>query len=114
MTMGETKEFTWDYSEYSDIFNIHKKGVQVKGSAELGDFSVDFDVQGNIVGLEIMNVVDFLQESHVTLQDLQELTSVELVVKQGRAEVTYIWVKLMIGEHKEYVLSVPAPVVEAI
>ncbi len=56
MAINETEEYIWDYSEHSDILNIHKKGVVVSGSSELGDFTVDFDRAGNIVGIEIMNV----------------------------------------------------------
>ncbi len=59
MAEGESGQFRWDYSDSSDIFNIHKKGKLTIGSAELGDFTIDFDSIGNIVGLEIMNVTDF-------------------------------------------------------
>ncbi len=114
MVIGEAKEYSWDYSESSDILNIHKKGIKTKGSAELGDFSVDFDVEGNVVGLEIMNATDFLDESQISLHNFSEITGVELVVKHGRADVTYIWVKIITGAHKEYMFSVPAPVVEAV
>ena len=110
MVIGHTKKFTWDYSAQSDILNIHKTGKIVKGSTELGDFTVDFDEDGTILGLEIMNVSDFLQEAGISHDDLTNLQSAELSVTSGRGDVHYIWIKLMLPMNVEKIIPIPAPV----
>ncbi len=111
MALGETDQFVWDYSEHSDILNIHKKSIATAGSAELGDFTVDFDAAGNIVGVEIMNATEFLKEAEITLEQLAELNGAGLLIKQGRGgEVTYIWLKLTFSRSVERRIPLPAPV----
>ena len=110
MTVVQTKEFTWDYSERSDIVNIHRTGRKVKESTELGDFTVDFDTEGNIVGIEIMNVNSFLKEAGISQSELTQLQSAELIVTQGKANVTYIWIKFMFPHHIEKKIPIPVPV----
>ncbi len=110
MAQGETGEFIWDYSERSDIFNIHRKSKLSAGSAELGDFTVDFDSYGTIIGLEIMNVADFM--SQINLESpLEMLQGVELITKQGEgSQVMYIWLKLTLPLAIEHMIPIPAPV----
>ncbi len=110
MAIGETAEFMWDYSESADIFNVHKKGQKVAGSAELGDFTVDFDVAGHIMGLEIMNVSDFLRESDITPKQLSEIKSVEIIVRQRKSELFYIWIKFILPGNIERRIPIPAPI----
>ena len=59
MAFGKQQNFVWDYSKTSDILNIHRAGRKVEGSAELEDFTVDFDKDGNVVGIEIMYASEF-------------------------------------------------------
>lgn len=110
MVIGKTKQFIWDYSEYSDILNIHRKGKKTAGSAELGDFTIDFDNIGHIVGLEIMNVADFLKESEISLEQLSCLVSAEMIFKQRKSGVIYIWIKFVFPQNIEKKIPIPAPV----
>lgn len=52
--------YNWDYSEYSDILHIRKKDQSTKGSVELGDFTLDFGSNDEIVGVEIEHASEFL------------------------------------------------------
>lgn len=110
MAINETEEYIWDYSEHSDILNIHKKWVVVSGSSELGDFTVDFDRAGNIVGIEIMNVTDFLQEAGIGPEQLFQLQQAEMLLKPGKGGINYIWIKLIFADQVERRISIPAPV----
>jgi uncharacterized protein YuzE len=78
MVIGENEEFRWDYDEDADIFNIHRKDVKVKGSAELGDFTVDFDSKGQVVGLEIMYASEFLENVNISKSQLINIKSANL------------------------------------
>lgn len=109
MVTGNTLHFQWDYSEQSDILNIHNIGKKVHGGAELGDFTVDFDREGNIIGLEIMNVSDFLQEVGIKHDQLKHLCGVEFQVT-SKANLRYLWIKLLLPDQIEKIIPVPAPV----
>lgn len=112
MVIGKTNKFVWDYSERSDILNIHQENRPIQGGEELGDFTIDFDAEGNVVGLEIMNVTDFLQEAQISPEQLSSLCGAELLIKQGKGGLTYIWIKLVFPQEIERVIPVPAPVLQ--
>ena len=110
MAVGETQQFVWDYSERSNILNIHRKDKKTTGSAELGDFTVDFDTAGHIVGLEIMNVADFLKEAEISPEQLSHLVSAEMIIREKKSGVIYIWIKFMLPQNIEKKIPIPAPV----
>jgi len=111
MTMGKTKHFVWDYSERTDILNIRKSNKKIEGSAEIGDFTVDFDKQGNIIGIEIMNAADFLCQSGISKTDLAELKEAELNISHKNNNLTFIWIILKLPNNVEKKIPFPAPVV---
>ena len=51
--------FVWDYSEGSDILNVRVRGKKNAGGSELGDFTIDYDTSGNVVGIEMKNASEF-------------------------------------------------------
>ena len=110
MSIGKDQYFSWDYSEKSDILNIHKTGKQTAGSAELGDFTVDFDKNGNIVGVEVMNALDFFLQVGISGDDLAKIHAAELIIKQ-KAQYSMILVKLVLPQNVERVVPIPTPVV---
>lgn len=115
MTIGQDRYFIWDYNSKSDILNIHKKGKKVDGSAELSDFSVDFDKSGNIIGVEITYAAEFLSQIGLQKKHLTEIKSAELTVSK-KANYAIIWVKLSVPEKNEESiiekkLPLPVPVV---
>ena len=112
MALGQTNDFVWDYSESSDIFNIHRKNIKVEGSAELGDFTIDFGLHGKIIGVEIMNVSGFLKEADVSSEQLQVLQGAELRLIVGKGNITYLWITLMLPQNIQRKIAIPAPVLK--
>ncbi len=120
MAIGEDRYFVWDYNEKSDILNIHRKGKKVEGSAELSDFSVDFDKNRNIVGVELTYASEFLNQIGLQKTQLSGIKSAEITVSK-MAKYAIIWVKLAVPERsgnstpKEIIvekkLPLPVPVV---
>lgn len=115
MTVGQDKCFVWDYNEKSDILNIHRRGKKVEGSAELSDFSFDFDKNGNIVGIELVYASEFLNHVGVQKEHLAELKSAEITISK-RANCAIVWIKLSIqGKNENTILEkklpIPVPVV---
>jgi len=54
--------FEFSYDRENDILFLSKKGAMSKGAIEWGDLILDFDYQKKLVGIQIMNAVDFLAE----------------------------------------------------
>jgi uncharacterized protein YuzE len=110
MVVGSGKHFTWDYSEGSDILNIRKAHKKTEGGAELGDFTVDFDKNGNVVGIEIMNASEFFGQVGITKEQLEHLKEAELTVTQRDKRYMIIWVKVILPQNIERKIPVPAPI----
>lgn len=110
MVIGKSQYFSWDYSEKSDILNIHNAGKLTAGSAELGDFTIDFDKNGNIVGVEVMTASEFLSPMGILKQDLAKIADAKLIISK-RANYFIVMVKLVLPEKIERIFTIPAPVV---
>lgn len=101
----------WDYSTYSDILNIHKKDKSTKGSAELGDFSIDFDDKGNIVGVEIMHASEFLKNFNIAKKQLENIKAAKILINKRNPQVTLVWLGLTLAGNIERQIPVMAPVI---
>lgn len=110
MGVGKDKQFTWDYSEKSDILNIHKTGKKTEGSAELGDFTVDFDNEGNVVGIEILNASEFFDQSGISKEQLQHLKAAQLAIVQKKSYML-VWAILILPENVEKKVLLPTPII---
>ena len=107
MTIGKNTSFSWDYSETSDILNIRQSGKTTAGGAELGDFSIDFDKNGDIVGVEVINASDFF--SQVGIGDLTDIKAAEIII-QKRDTYSIILLKFVFPQ-KTDIVPIPAPIV---
>ena len=110
MAVGKDKYFSWDYSEKSDILNVHKANKKTTGSAELGDFTVDFDKNGNVVGIEIMNASKFFKLVSIDKEQLENIKEAEIIL-QKRGEYMLVCIKLVLPKNIERVIPLPATVV---
>jgi len=59
-----------DYDAEEDSFFIYSKDRHVKGSVDFGDFMLDFDDNGNVAGIEILNASTVLEGLGVTKEML--------------------------------------------
>ncbi len=110
MSVSKDKYYSWDYSEKSDILNVHKVDKKTAGSAELGDFTVDFDKNGNIVGVEILNASEFFTLLGILKTQLENIKEAEIIMRK-RGEMTLICLKLLLsGEEAPRIVSLPASV----
>ena len=102
------KKWVWDYSTASDILHIHKAERKTAGSAELDEFTVDFDKEGSVVGLDIEHASEFLSQVGIAPAELARLESAELII-QRKNTCMLIFVKLYLNK-KEHTIPIPAPV----
>ena len=100
MTLGKEQNFVWDYSKKSDILNIHKTGCKVDGSSEFEDFTVDFDREGQVVGIEITYASEFLSSAGIQKAQLSKIRAAEILVNK-RNNYAVIWIKLILPNLSE-------------
>jgi|SRR3989344_4992589 len=99
-------KFNFDYSEYSDILHIHKTNENTKGSVELGDFTLDFGKNDEIVGVEIEHASEFFVNVDIDQKSLTELKSAEFVIDNKNPQVQIIFLKL---EFPKAIKKIPVP-----
>lgn len=102
--------FDWDYSTDSDILNIHKIDKKTKGSAELGDFTVDFDEKDNVVGVEIMHASEFFKELGIIKSQLGTIKNAKILVDKRNPNYTLIFMGLVLVGEVERMIPIPAPI----
>jgi len=110
MIEQKTKQFTWDYHEKSDILNVRNINKKSDGNAELGDFTVDFDNNGNVIGIEIMNASEFLGQVGITKKEIINLTGAELTVTQKNNNM-FVWMILRLPHNIEKCIPLPTPII---
>jgi len=76
--MMRSKLFKCQYNEKSDILRVLKIGEKIKGSAEIGDFIIDFNKKDQIVGVEILNISELLKQINIEPSNLTEIKSAEI------------------------------------
>lgn len=103
-------KFLWDYSEKSDILNIHRAGKKTFGSDELGDFTIDFDKDGNVIGIEVMNASEFFTQIGISKDQLVHIKSAEISV-QKKGSHNLIWLNLLLPNNVQKSVPLPTPIV---
>ena len=92
--MVKANNYTWDYSTYSDILHVHKKGEINRGSAELGDFCIDFNKKEEVVGIEIEHASEFLSQLGIAKEQLTKITDAEFIVDKRNQQAHIIFLAL--------------------
>jgi len=88
------KEYNYDYSEYSDIMDIHKNGEITSGSVELGDFTLDFGKNNEVVGLEIEHASEFFNNVDINKESLTEIQDVQLITDKRNPQCQLLFLNL--------------------
>lgn len=103
-------KINWDYSEYSDILNIHRRDELTKGSVEMGDFTLDFGKDDSIVGIEIEHASEFFGNLDINKRSLNEIKGAEMIIDNRNPSYQLIYLKLKLAETVKKV-AIPMPVV---
>ncbi|MBI4451466.1 DUF2283 domain-containing protein [Candidatus Woesearchaeota archaeon] len=99
MAIGKYGKYNWDYSEYSDILNIHETGVRTSYGNEVGDFTVDFDKTGRIIGVEVMYATEFLKSQRIAKDGLSDLKGAAFTA-ETKGDTTTIRILLKFATRK--------------
>ena len=102
-------EFNWDYSGYSDILHIHQKNSLTKGSAELGDFTLDFDKNDEIIGIEIEHASEFFNNLDINKQNLKAIQEAHIIIDKRNPGCQIMFLELKFPEATKKI-SLPLPI----
>lgn len=102
--------FRWDYSGYSDIFHIHKKDKITSGSVEVGDFSLDFGKNNEIVGVEIEHASEFFINSDISKESLSDIKDAGMVIDTRNPSCSLIFLNLRFSNISRKI-ALPMPIV---
>ncbi|MFH0929098.1 MAG: DUF2283 domain-containing protein [Candidatus Aenigmatarchaeota archaeon] len=100
-----------DYDYENDILFLYKDG-KVKDSMQMDDFVIDYSFDGNIVGIEIMDVSKMLRKLYkkrITKKLLKSIKNAEIRLRPGKEIVLIvILLKFANREQTEIPLMVPS------
>jgi uncharacterized protein YuzE len=93
------------YDEEDDILSMIHKDKKSKASIDIGDFVIDVDKNGFIIGLEILNASENLK---LTSEQLSSLLQASMLVKY---KPNYIYISLVMQlKDKEKDITIPLTV----
>ena len=102
--------YTWDYSTYADILEIHKKNTQTKGSTEIGDFTIDFDNNNELVGIAIEHASEFFKQLDITKTLLKEIQNAKILTDTRNPQCTLLFLALTFPNNIKKKISLPMPI----
>jgi uncharacterized protein YuzE len=91
-------EFTYDYSQHSDILHIHRKNNATIGSVEIGDFTIDFGKGNKVVGLEIEHASEFFANLDIDKESLSKIEDVQIIVDKKNLQSQLIFLAIKFPE----------------
>jgi uncharacterized protein YuzE len=74
------EKFKFDYDSENDDLFVYLEGKKSAGAVEMGNFVLDFDLKGNLVAMQIINVTEVLSK---ILSKMIEISK----IKEIRADI---------------------------
>ncbi len=109
-------KFNIDYDQESDDLFLYGE-KKSKGSIEIGDIVLDFDDKGALVGIELLNAIQFLRnsvseegKSQIDKNFLSNLIKCEVDAKRQN---NFLFIKIqLIGKKAKISCPINAPLIE--
>lgn len=84
-TIGNRREYLirdlkFNYDNLNDLFYVYKENSSVYANVVIGDFHVEFSKEEQVVGIEILNASDLLEEYDVSKDMLENIKKVEIKI----------------------------------
>jgi uncharacterized protein YuzE len=74
------EKFNFDYDSESDDLFVYLEGKKSEGAIELGNFILDFDNDGNLVAMQILNVSEVLSKLLSKMIELSALKEIKMEI----------------------------------
>lgn len=82
-TTGNRREYLirdlkFNYDNLNDLLYVYKENSSVYVNVVIGDFHVEFSKEWQVVGMEILNASDLLEEYDVSKDMLENIKKIEI------------------------------------
>ena len=74
------KNLKHNYDKINDLLYAYVEDSNVYANVVIGDFHIEFNKEGNVIGVEIMKASDFLNEYNVTKDLLENIKKIDLKI----------------------------------
>lgn len=79
------------YDNKNDLFYVYKQDSNVYSNIVIGNFHLEIDKAGKIIGVEILNASDILKEYNIAKNFLNNTDKIELkVVNKGNLMIIFL------------------------
>ena len=78
------EKFNFDYDLENDDLFVYLEGKKSSGAIELGNFILDFDNNGNLVAMQILNVSEVLSKILSRVIQVQKIKEIKMEIVNFR------------------------------
>lgn len=105
------------YDDLNDLLYAYKDNSSVYSNVMIGDFHLEFNKAGELVGIEILNASDILKEYDIPKKILENIEKVNLkVVSSGNSLLVFLMIYSMDQEKSATITmnNLETPLMEAL
>jgi len=107
----------FNYDNLNNLLYVYKKNSSVYSNVIIGDFHLEFDKNGELAGVEILNASDILKEYDIPKKILENIEKVNLkVVTSNNSLLVFLIIHSMNQEKSATITmnNLEAPLMQAI
>ena len=93
------KNLKFDYDKSNDLLYVYKEDSSVYANVIIGEFHIELDKEGNVVGVEVLNASELLSEYGVNKDLLVNMKKTELkIVVRNNSLLIFLMISSLIEE----------------
>ncbi|MEM4331037.1 MAG: DUF2283 domain-containing protein [Candidatus Pacearchaeota archaeon] len=74
------EKFNFNYDEENDDLFVYLEGKKSSGAIELGNFVFDFDEEGNLVAMQILNVTEVFSKILSKIKEVSKIKDIRIEI----------------------------------
>lgn len=93
------KNLKFNYDKLNDLLYVYKENSNVYANVVIGEFHIELDKEGNVVGVEILKAFDLLSEYGITMELLENIKKVNLkIVTRDNSLLIFLMIASLMEE----------------
>ncbi len=107
---GNRKEYSvknllFDYDKLNDLLYVYKKDSHVYSNVMIGEFHLEFNKSGELIGMEILNASDILADYGIPKRSLDNIQKIDLkTVVRNNSILVFVVIKALNHERSATVM----------
>ena len=120
--IGNRKEYVlknlkYSYDKLNDLFYAYKENSSIFSNVIIGEFHLEIDKEGSIVGIEILGASGLLEEYGITKELLEDMQDVIMkIVSRNNSLIVFLIIKTQKIEKSATITmnNLNSPIIKAI